>query len=194
MDYNTSRTTLILPEYGRNIHQMVAFLKTIEDRKERNEQAKIVVNVMSSLSPKIHNKEELEQHLWTQLLIMADFDLDIDIPVAIPPKEEVLEQPQSISYPQSKIKIRHYGKNIELLIQQVDLQEEEHLKLYVTKILNQMKHFYVLWNKDMVTDDVIKDDFVKLSGKTFDFLDDIQLENISVKNSNKKKKKINKKR
>ena len=51
MDYNTNRPKLILPEYGRNIHQMVAYLKTIDDRDERNEQARVVIGVMQSLSP-----------------------------------------------------------------------------------------------------------------------------------------------
>ena len=50
MDYNTQRSKLILPEYGRNIHQMVDFLRTIEDKNERNEQAKVVINVMSAVS------------------------------------------------------------------------------------------------------------------------------------------------
>ena len=68
MDYNTERPKLILPEYGRNIHQMVSYLKTIEDRNERNEQANIVIGVMSSLSPQIKNREEMAQRLWTQLL------------------------------------------------------------------------------------------------------------------------------
>ena len=35
-DYNTLRTRLVLPEYGRNIQRMVEHLKTIEDREERN--------------------------------------------------------------------------------------------------------------------------------------------------------------
>ena len=38
--YNTERVKLYVPEYGRNVQKMVNYLKTIEDRQKRNEQAK----------------------------------------------------------------------------------------------------------------------------------------------------------
>ena len=192
MDYNTNRPKLILPEYGRNIHQMVSFLKTIEDKDERNEQANVVIAVMSSLSPQIKNREEMAQRLWTQLLIMAEFDLDVDIPVEIPPQSEIFDKPQSVPYPKNKIKIRHFGHNIDLLIDEIHRYEGDELYQYVEQILNQMKKLYVNWNKDLVADDIIKKEFVKLSGKNFDFLDKIELADIKIQrhnnNYNKKKK------
>jgi len=192
MDYNTNRPKLILPEYGRNIHQMVSFLKTIEDKDERNEQANVVISVMSSLSPQIKNREEMAQRLWTQLLIMAEFDLDVDIPVEIPPQSEIFDKPQSVPYPKNKIKIRHFGHNIDLLIDEIHRYEGDELYQYVEQILNQMKKLYVNWNKDLVADDIIKKEFVKLSGKNFDFLDKIELADIKIQrhnnNYNKKKK------
>ncbi len=36
LKYNTQQRRLILPEYGRNIQQMVEHCLTIEDRDERN--------------------------------------------------------------------------------------------------------------------------------------------------------------
>ena len=44
--YNTERVKLWMPEYGRNVQKMVDYLKSIEDREKRNEQAKAVVKVM----------------------------------------------------------------------------------------------------------------------------------------------------
>ena len=35
-DYNTSRKKMDLPEYGRNVQKMVDYIKTIEDKEERN--------------------------------------------------------------------------------------------------------------------------------------------------------------
>ena len=35
LDYNTMREKLVLPEYGREIQQMVDFCVQLEDRKER---------------------------------------------------------------------------------------------------------------------------------------------------------------
>lgn len=196
MDYNTTRPQLILPEYGRNIHQMVNFLKTIEDRADRNEQAKVVIGVMSSLSPQIKNREEMAQRLWTQLMIMAEFDLDVDIPIEIPEQEEIFVKPSQVPYPKNKIKTRHYGHNIELLIAEVDNYKDDELYQYVEQVLNQMKKLYVNWNKDLVGDDIIKREFVRLAGKDFDFIEKIELADVKLPkfNTNKKKKQAPKRR
>ena len=194
MDYNTSRQKLILPEYGRNIHQMVDFLRTIEDRTERNEQAKVVIDVMSSISPQIKNKEEMAQRLWTQLMIMAEFDLDVDIPVEIPEKEKIFDKPQTLEYPKNKINTRHYGHNIDLLISKIDTYEGEELKQYIEQVLNQMKKLYLNWNKDLVSDDIIINDFKRMTGKEYEFIKDIQLSDIKVQKNNNRKKQNNKKK
>jgi len=194
MDYNTNRPKLILPEYGRNIHKMVNFLKTIEDRDERNKQANVVIGVMSSLSPQIKNREEMAQRLWTQLLIMAEFDLDVDIPVDIPPQNEIFDKPKSVPYPKTKIKTRHYGHNIDLLIEQIDNYKDDELYQYVEQLLNQMKKLYINWNKDLVADDIIKKEFKRLSGKDFDFIDKITLEDVRLPKHNNNTKKRKQKR
>ena len=49
--YNTERKSLKLPEYGRNVQKMVDYLRTIEDREKRNEQARAVVKVMEIINP-----------------------------------------------------------------------------------------------------------------------------------------------
>ena len=43
--YNTERVKLWMPEYGRNVQKMVDYIKTIEDREKRNEQARAVVKL-----------------------------------------------------------------------------------------------------------------------------------------------------
>lgn len=196
MDYNTTRSKLILPEYGRNIHQMVDFLKTIEDRTERNEQAKVVIGVMSSLSPQIKNREEMAQRLWTQLMIIAEFDLDVDIPVEIPEQEEIFVKPNRVPYPKNKIKTRHYGHNIELLIAELDNYQDDELYQYVEQVMNQMKKLYINWNKDLVSDDIIKREFIRLAGKDYDFIEKIELADVKLPkfNSIKKKKQAPKRR
>ncbi|MDD2995338.1 MAG: DUF4290 domain-containing protein, partial [Paludibacter sp.] len=42
MDYPTLQGRLIMPEYGRNIQQMIAHALTIEDREERTRCVKTV--------------------------------------------------------------------------------------------------------------------------------------------------------
>ena len=187
MDYNTNRPKLILPEYGRNIHQMVSYLKTITDRDERNEQAKVVIGVMQSLSPQIKNREEMAQRLWTQLLILAEFDLDIDVPVELPEQNEIFDKPHTMPYPKTKIKTKHYGRNIDMLIEQVDNYEGDELYQYVEQIMNQMKKLYVNWNQDNVADDIIKNEFRRLLGKNLEVIDTIELTEVKIQRPVRKK-------
>ena len=49
VDYNTERTTLVLPEYGRAVQQMVDHAMTIEDRDERQRCAETIVALMKNM-------------------------------------------------------------------------------------------------------------------------------------------------
>ena len=67
-----------MPEYGRNVLQMVEQLKAIPDKAKRTEQAYAVVKVMESLNPQVHQQENFAQKLWDHLFIIAGYDLDVD--------------------------------------------------------------------------------------------------------------------
>ena len=49
-NYNYKRRKLFLPEYGRHIHEMVDSLMQIEDRRERNRQARAVMKTICLLT------------------------------------------------------------------------------------------------------------------------------------------------
>ena len=49
LEYNTQKEKLVLPEYGRNVQQMVDYCLTIENRDERNRCASAIVAIMSNL-------------------------------------------------------------------------------------------------------------------------------------------------
>ena len=76
--YNTERTKLMMPEYGRNVQKMAEYLKTIEDRDKRNEQARAVIKSMEILNPQVHLQEDFEHKLWDHLHIISGFELDVD--------------------------------------------------------------------------------------------------------------------
>ena len=78
--YNTERVRLYIPEYGRNVQKMVDYLKTIEDRQKRNEQARAIVKVMEIINPAVHLQDNYEQKLWDHLHIISGFNLDVDSP------------------------------------------------------------------------------------------------------------------
>ena len=43
--YNTQKKKLILPEYGRNVHRMIEYCMSLEDRDERTRCANAIVNI-----------------------------------------------------------------------------------------------------------------------------------------------------
>jgi hypothetical protein len=51
LEYNTERTKLIIPEYGRHVHQMIDQAVALKDKDERNKMAKAIIDAGGS--PKI---------------------------------------------------------------------------------------------------------------------------------------------
>jgi len=88
MDYNTERKKLFLPEYGRNVQQMVDYALTIEDRDQRNLVARSIIAVMGTLMPLLRDQVDFKHKLWDHLAIMSDFKLDIDSPYPTPLREK----------------------------------------------------------------------------------------------------------
>ncbi|MFT5970075.1 MAG: hypothetical protein ACI8ZO_000580 [Flavobacteriales bacterium] len=156
MEYNTERPKMIIPEYGRNVQNMVAFLKTIEDPDRRNKNAKALIDVMGNLNPHLRDVPDFKHKLWDHLFIMSDFDLDVDSPYPIPEAEKFVERPATVPYTQSKIRYRYYGKMVELMIAEgIKMENSERKDMLKIAIANQMKKCYLLWNKDTVDDSTI---------------------------------------
>ncbi len=55
MDYNTQRSKLIMPEYGRHVQKMIDHVMNIKDREKRNEQIRAGVGVMGILNPQLRD-------------------------------------------------------------------------------------------------------------------------------------------
>jgi hypothetical protein len=165
-DYNTSRNRLILPEYGRNIQKMVEYILSIPDREERNRLAQAVIIIMGNMNPHLRDINDFKHKLWDHLAIMADFRLDIDFPYEIPQPEEFAEKPRRVSYNNSDIRYRHYGRIVETLIKEaLKLPDGEDKDTLTKLIANHMKKSYLAWNRDSVTDEIIFNDLFELSGR-----------------------------
>lgn len=164
LEYNTHRETLALPEYGRGVHKMIAFVKTIEDREKRTRQARAVVRVMEILNPAVHSQENWEQMLWDHLFIMADYDLDIDAPYPVPARKEIESAPNIIPIQKKPIKASHYGRNIESIIELIaEKPDGEEKTAMIRDLAIYMRTQYLIWNKDSVSDSTIFSDIEKLS-------------------------------
>ena len=173
-DYNTSRKKLALPEYGRNVHNMVDLLMKIEDRETRNRAAQTLIDVMGSLNPFLRDIPDFKHKLWDHLAIMADFKLDIDYPYEVIRKDNLITKPETVPYPSTKIRYRHYGRTLEVLIKKaIDFPEGDEKQNLVALICNHMKKDYMSWNKDTVDDRKIADDLAELSGGKLQMTDSL---------------------
>ena len=162
--YNTERVRLYIPEYGRNVQKMVDYLKTIEDREKRNEQARAIIKVMEIINPAVHLQENYEQKLWDHLHIISGFDLDVDSPYPAPSPEILNDRPKTVDINKKPIKATHYGRNIESIIDLIAEKEDgEEKTAMIRSLAIYMRQQYLIWNKDTVSDETIFQDIEKLS-------------------------------
>ena len=167
LQYNSERTPLIIPEYGRHLHIMVNQMLETEDREEQNKKAKAIIGVMGNLNPHLRDVPDFQHKLWDQLFIMSDFNLDVDSPFEKPIRELLEERPQPLTYPQNFPKYRFYGNNIKSMIDVARKWEEGEMKdALVFNIANHMKKCFLSWNKDTVDDQVIFNHLTELSENT----------------------------
>ena len=164
LQYNTKRTQLIIPEYGRHVQLMINQIMDTQDREERNKMARAVIGIMGNMSPHLRDVPDFQHKLWDQLFIMSNFQLDVDSPFE-KPQQEVLEQkPDRLAYPQRNPKYRFYGNNIKSMIDVSMNWEDGDLKnALVYNIANHMKKCFLNWNKDTVQDEVILNHLLELS-------------------------------
>ncbi len=192
MDYNSNRKKLALPEYGRNIQNMVDYLMTIEDSEKRNRSAQTVIDVMGNLFPHLRDVQEFKHKLWDHLAIMSDFNLDIDYPYEPPTPESLAEKPNRVPYNQHRIRYKHYGRTMQLMIDKATEYEGEEREIMIEQLANHMKKSYLAWNKDAVEDRKIFMDLDELSKGELKAKEDLQLADAKTLIGKKKKPTQNK--
>ncbi len=189
-EYNTQREQIKLKEYGRNVQKLVNYIRTVPDKEKRTALATTLIELIKQLAPSVKEAFENPQRIWDDLYIIADFNFDIDNPYPIPDPETVFKKPEPMTYPQSKVRYKHYGKNIEKLIKEAllkeDPKEQEDAVIYLGKL---MKTFHGNWNKETIDDSVILKDIERMSeGKLTLSLDKVREDNLFEKLYREKKK------
>ena len=203
LEYNTERSKLFIPEYGRHFQKMVDHAVSIADREERNKVAQSIISVMGNLQPHLRDVPDFQHKLWDQLFIMSDFKLDVDSPFPITSKEVLQQRPEPLEYPQNFPKYRFYGNNIKRMIDVAVSWEKGDMRDGLEyAIANHMKKCYLNWNKDSVEDSAIFGHLKELSDGQIDLAPDgesltestqflknrIQKSNRSNNNNNKKQR------
>lgn len=176
MEYNTTRPSMVIPEYGRNLQEMIRYTCTIEEREKRNKAAKFIINVMAQMHPQVRDSVDYKHKLWDHLYIIADFKLDVDSPYPPPAPLTLSTKPERLSYHDKEIDFRHYGKNIALIIEKAMLYEDGAEKDALVKtIAIHLKKSYLNWNRESVTDELIEEHLRILSNGKLKLHEDVRL-------------------
>jgi hypothetical protein len=163
-NYNYTRKKMFLPEYGRHIHEMVDYLQTINDRAERTRQAYIVIDVMGNLNPLLRDTSDIAHKLWDHLFIMADFDLDVDSPYPIPTRKDLRPKPDKLAYPKKNMMFKHYGKNIERMINSLrDNPDKAAVEETLENIARYMRTKSYEYNQEHPNNEIIINDIKRMS-------------------------------
>lgn len=164
LTYNTHQKKLTLPEYGRNIQQMVDYCVGIPDREERTACAYSIIASMGNLFPELRDNPDYTHQLWDHLAIMSDFKLDINYPYEIIRPENLFSRPEPIKYELSRIGLRHYGKHIEDMIHKAcEMEDGDEKNALVMFIANHMKKLMLAVNPDGMDDAKIFKDLAHFS-------------------------------
>lgn len=196
MKYNTTRNKLLLPEYGRNVQNMIAHVMEIENRDERNRGAQAIIEVMGQLNPHLRDVDDYRHKLWTHLFIMSDFQLDVDSPYDKPEREVLMEKPSSMIYPKGRIRYGHYGQYTQKILTQAkeDVTDEKIGKYVSYTMGNFMKKQFLKHNNSAVENGVIAEKLsemsngvLKLENPDEDLISTNQvLKTLGLQNTNKK--------
>jgi len=176
MEYNTTRGTMKISEYGRNIQNMILYISSLPDREQRNRLTSTLVNILAIMNPDMRDQVDIKHKLYDHVHLMSDFTLDIDSPYPVPPRPEEAPAPKRVPYTQETIKLRPYGKYMQRMIEKAVLYEEgEEKDALVKTIANNLKKMYLNWNRDSVNDELIHEHLSLLSGTKLKLRDDDRL-------------------
>lgn len=177
-NYNYTRRKLYLPEYGRHIQEMIDSLQRIEDRRERNRQARAVIAVMGNLNPLLRDTADFTHKLWDHLFIMSDFQLDVDSPYPQPTRQELTVAPHRLAYSQGRIAFKHYGKYVQRMICGLAGEKDQRVVARtVDNLARYMRTKSYEYNQEHPNNEVIVKDIKKMSSGAIE-IDEVALNNL----------------
>jgi len=177
LDYNTQRERLVLPEYGREVQQMVDYCVSLKSRAERQRCANTIIAVMERMMPHTYENKDYRQKLWDHLALMSGFQLDIDYPCDITEAQKMLQKPAPMRYPMKRIPVRHYGNMMFEVFELLKSLPNGAERTELTRLAaNQMKRDLVLWGHGSSDDEKVASDLadytdgkIQLDLETFKF-------------------------
>lgn len=182
LDYNTQREKLLMSEYGREIQKMVDHAVGLPSKEERLKCAKTIIKMMLTKVPQIRSNAGYEQTLWDHLYLMSSGQLDIDWPYDVSGAEKIHSKPTPIPLPQNRIRLRHYGKLVEELLEKLKtMPEGSERDELARQTANQMKRDLLQWGHGSADDEKVADDIARLTDGVIQIdLGTFRFENMTV--------------
>lgn len=185
MNYNTAHNKLIIPEYGRNVQKLIEHATTIEDDAYRQAFVEKVVNLVVQMNPQTRNIEDYRNKVWAHVFMISDFKLEVVAPPNVVTTKQEKKRPEQVPYPQSKHRHRHYGRNVHNMITKaISMEDPEKKKAFTEIIGSYMKMAYKTWNREGVSDDIIRLDLQNISKGQLELGEDVNLDGMNVSNNN----------
>ncbi|MCR5820101.1 MAG: DUF4290 domain-containing protein [Bacteroidaceae bacterium] len=184
MKYNTQREKLILPEYGREIQQMVDTCMAIPEREQRQMCAETIIEIMAIMNPTVRQQPDYKHKLWDQLDILSDYNLDIDWPFERVERSAANARPRPLKYPMQRIRYRHYGHLTEAFIRKLkDMPEGEERDALTQMMANYMKRSLCNWNPDAMDEQKIAEDIFQYTDGQVTLPEDFKFAQVSADRS-----------
>lgn len=161
---------------------MVAYICTLPTLEERNQHAQVVIDLMGFLNPHLRDVADFKHKLWDHLHIISDFKIEVDSPYPKPEPGALHARPKALGYPQRRIRYKHYGKTVEMMIERAKaIEEPERKQQMIQAIANFMKIAYVTWNKDTVADETIISDLKDMSNGELVWQENMNLSKVDIR-------------
>lgn len=163
-------------DYGRTVEGLIQKAKEIEDREQRNLAAQTIVEVMSRVVPRSRENAGWKRRMWDHMMILADWELDVDWPVwagkkpETKPEETLKMKPRRMQYKNHKLKYRHYGRIMETLVEKAkSMPEGEERDEMVKQLIAAMKNSYSSWNNASMSQEVVYNQLYEMSDGALDY-------------------------
>jgi hypothetical protein len=119
---------------------------------------------MGNLNPLLRDTSDIAHKLWDHLFIMADFDLDVDSPYPIPTRKDLRTKPDKLAYPKKNMMFKHYGKNIERMINSLrDNPDKAAVEETLENIARYMRTKSYEYNQEHPNNEIIINDIKRMS-------------------------------
>jgi len=180
MNYNSQKEILVIPEYGRNLQNLVNYTVSRPTKEERQKLSEGLIKLMNQISPQSKQAEQTKDRFWNHLMRISDYKLDVDVPddVVIVRHEETIAKITKVNYIKNISTNRHYGRNVPKLIEKaLKLEEGDKKEEFIEYIAAFMKLVYRTWNQNhYINDNTIISDLLSMSGNKLIFKDEMNID------------------